>query len=155
MDTSYFCKMDNIKQLKFYYSEKVRWLDSVEDYDLIKEYFKLFDVDIESRKPNKMYFGININDYSKTGPNIGKMCAFIDENKILSFGVVEYTSADIWDLCAGSTHPEYFNRGYSKYVCSFIVKYILDNNRHAHCETNINNIAAQKVLQGIGMIQIL
>jgi ribosomal protein S18 acetylase RimI-like enzyme len=158
MEKSYYCKMDSIKQLNFYCSDKVRWLDIVKDYDMIKEYFKVFNVDIEAREPNRMYFGINIDNYSETEPNIGKLCAFIYENKILAFGVlsyekVDYISADAWEICAGSTHPEYFNRGYAKAVCSFIAKYILENNKQAVCETNINNIAAQKVLQGIGMVQ--
>lgn len=159
MDKSYFCKIDNIQDLKYYYSDKVRWLDIVKDYNMIKEYFKLFDADIESRNPNKMYFRININDYSEIEPHKGKLCGLIDENKILAFGAVsyeevDYVLTDAWEIRAGSTHPQYLSRGYAKAVCSFIAKYILENNKQAVSETNINNIAAQKVLQGIGMVEI-
>jgi len=156
-ETTFNCKLNNIEHLKDFNSNnlnKVRWLDVVKDYDMIKEYFKLFNVDIESKEKNSMYFGIYINDYSGAAPAKGKSCALIYEDKILSFAVVKFKSTDSWEICAGSTHPQHFNKGYSKAVCSFIAKYILDNKKTAICETNINNKAAQKVLQAIGMFRV-
>lgn len=153
-ETTFKCKLDNITQLRSFHSDKVRWLDVVKDYEMIKEYFKLFNVNIESREKNSMYFGIYVNDYSGIEPTKGKLCAFVDKDEILSFGGVEFTSADIWEIRAGSTNPQYLNKGYSKVVCSFIAKYILDNKKIAICETNIDNKAAQKVLQEIGMTRM-
>ena len=153
-ETTFKCKLDNANQMVSFTSDKVRWLDVVKDYDMIKEYFKVFNVDIEEREPNSMYFGINVNDYSETKLAKGKLCAFIDNGNILSFAGVKYTSSNIWEICAGSTHPQYLSKGYCKAVTSFIAKYILENNKRAFCETNIDNKAAQKVLQEIGMIRI-
>ena len=150
-DNSLIFKLDDINQLKYYHSDKIRWLDVTDDYDLIKEYFAVFNVDIESTEQNTMYFGINVNDYDGADLAKGKLCAYIGGNKILSFAGIEYTSGNEWEICAGSTHPNFSNKGYAKAVCSFAAKYILESGRQAICETNVNNIAAQRALKGVGM----
>ncbi len=152
--TTFKCEMNNVNQLKYHHSDKVRWLDVSIDYDMIKKYFILFDADIESREQNSMYFGIYVHDYSGIEPTKGKLCAWVENDEILSFGGVEFISTTEWEVCAGSTHPNHLNKGYSKAVCSFILKYILENGKKAICETNINNKASQRVLQEVGMIRV-
>lgn len=71
---------------------------------------------------------------------------------ILSFAGVEYISDDIWEICAGGTHPQYLKRGYSSAVCSFAAEYILSSGRSAFCEINAENRAAQKGLERIGRV---
>ena len=153
MDTSYYCKIDDIKQLNYYHSDNVRWLDPVNDYELIKHYFRYFNV----HNPTDTYFGISLEnmkyDWSDKGTSIGKMCAYIANNKILSFAAVEYNTSDIWEIRAVSSRPDCLNNGYSKCVCSYIAKYILEHDKQAICETNISNFAMQSVTQKIGMVQ--
>ena len=150
------CKfvLEDINQLFAFASDKVRWLDIARDYVMIKEYFSLFGAGIESRNPEVMYFGINVHNYSNTETTKGKLCALIDGGKILSFGGIEYISPDTWEMCAGSTHPQHRSKGFSKAVCSFLARYILENGRQAVCETNLDNHAAQKALREIGMLRL-
>ncbi len=151
MRTSYVYKISNIKKLEYFPNKNVRWLNISKDYDMIKEYFKLFDADIESRELNSMYFGTYVYDYDDSEKSKGKMCAFVENNEILSFATVMFISKNTYELCAGSTNPLHLCKGYSKSVCSFIAKYVLENNKKLICETNKENLAAQKLLRGIGM----
>ena len=153
MNSSYFCKISNIGDLHYFSSENVRWLDPDSDYDLIKDYFRYFDViDITDT-----YFGISLNnikrEWSYDQIRKGRLCAYISDNEILSFAGVEYISSDMWEIRAVSSRPDCNNKGYSKCVCSFIAKYILEQGRQAICETNISNYAMQKVTKLIGMVQ--
>ena len=153
METSFFCKISNISQLNNYHSDNVRWLDPVADYELIKKYFSHFNV----YNTTDTYFGISLdnmkNDWSDNKARIGKLCAYIRDNEILSFAGVEYTSPDSWEIRAVSSRPDSLNNGYSKCVCSFIAKYILEQGKQAFCETNISNFAMQSVTGEIGMVQ--
>ena len=153
MDTSYYCKITDISLLNYFHSDSVRWLNTDFDYDLIKDYFSYFNV----HNTTDTYFGISLDnmkeDWTGSDAGIGKLCAYIEDNEILAFAAVEYADSDTWELRAVSTRPDQQNKGFSKYVCSFIVKYILDCGRKAICETNISNFAMQMVTKNIGMIQ--
>lgn len=78
---------------------------------------------------------------------------YIVNNEILSFAGVEYNSPETWEIRAVSSRPDLLNQGYSKCVCSFIAKYILDMGRQAICETNVSNVAMQSVTKKIGMVK--
>lgn len=153
MNSSYYCRLTNIKQLRFFYSSNVRWINTDVEYDFIKEYFGHFNV----HNDTDTYFGINLanikKEYSINEFHKGRLCGYIADNKILSLAGVEFGSSDEWEICAVSSRPDYKNKGYSKAVCSFIAKYILENNKHAICETNITNFSMQKVTKQIGMTQ--
>ena len=153
MDNSYYCIIDDIKHLKYYYSNNVRWLDPIGDYERIRDYFSYFNV----HNTSDIYFGISLDnmkyDWADNQTAIGKMCAYIVDNEILSFAAVEYDSVDRWEIRAVSSRPDHLNNGYSKCVCSFIAKYILEQGKQAICETNISNYAMQSVTKKIGMIQ--
>ena len=153
MNSSYYCKLTDINQLCFFYSSNVRWLNVDIDYNLIKEYFSNFNV----YNITDTYFGISLanarKDYSIDEFHKGRLCGYIMDNKILSLAGVEFVSSDTWEICAVSSHPDYRNKGYSKSVCSFVAKYILENNKQAICETNISNYVMQKITQQIGMVQ--
>ena len=153
MDTSYYCKISEISQLHYYRSDKVRWLDPVADYDLIKDYFSYFNV----HNTTDTYFGISldnmIGDWSNDEAGTGKLCAYIENGEILSFAAVDYDSSECWEIRAVSSKPNHLNNGYSKCVCSYIAKYILEQGKQAICETNISNFAMQNVTKKIGMVQ--
>lgn len=153
MDTSYYCKIDDINKLIYYHSDNVRWLDPVNDYELIKDYFSYFNV----HNTIDTYFGISLDnmkgDWSDNKTAIGKLCAYIVNNEILSFAGVEFNSLETWEIRAVSSRPDLQNHGYSKCVCSFIAKYILDMGRQAICETNVSNVAMQSVTKKIGMVK--
>lgn len=153
MYTSYYCKISDIIKLHYYHSDKVRWLSPIADYELIKDYFSCFNV----HNVTDTYFGISLDnmkvDWADNDTAIGKLCAYIDNGKILSFAAVEYASSDSWEIRAVSSNPNHLNNGYSKCVCSFLAKYILEQGKEAICETNISNYAMQSVSKKIGMVQ--
>lgn len=153
MEASYYCKIKDISQIHDYCSDNVRWLDPVNDYELIKDYFSYFNV----HNSTDTYFGISldnmIDDWSDNKMAIGRLCGYVLDNEILSFAAIEYASNDIWELRAVSTRPDLRSQGRSKCVCSFIVKYILEQGKQAICETNISNFAMQSVTKKIGMVQ--
>lgn len=94
-----------------------------------------------------------LDDWADAQAAIGKLCAYVLDNEILSFAAVEYSSNNIWELRAVSTRPDKQNHGYSKCVCSFVVEYILKQGKQAVCETNLLNHAMQSVTKKIGMVQ--
>lgn len=151
MDTSYYCKINDLTQLNYYHSDYVRWLDPIADYELIKDYFSYFNV----HNTTDTYFGISLDnmivEWSDNETGIGRLCAYVNNNEILSFAGVEYISPKCWEIRAVSSRPDQLNNGYSKYVCSFIAKYILEQGKQAICETNISNYAMQSVTKKIGM----
>ncbi len=151
MEHSYYAKIADINELHCFYSNHVRWLNPETDFDIIKEYFSCFDI----HNDTDTYFGINLKDiktaYSQDERNIGQLCGFIQNGKILSLAGVEFCSQKEWEICAVSTHPDYIGNGFSKAVCSFIAKYILEHNRTAICETNPSNYAMQAVMKRIGL----
>lgn len=153
MDHSYYAKISDINELHCFYSNNVRWLKPEMDYELIKEYFSCFDI----HNDTDVYFGINLKDiktsYSTDVSNIGRLCGFIENGKILSLAGVEFCAQTEWEICAVSTRSDYVGNGFSKAVCSFIAKYILEHNRTAICETNSSNFAMQAVMKQIGMKQ--
>lgn len=77
MDTSYYCKIDDINKLIYYHSDNVRWLDPINDYELIKDYFSYFNV----HNTIDTYFGISLDnmkeDWSDNKTAIGKLCAIL------------------------------------------------------------------------------
>lgn len=140
-------------QLVLFPAKQVRWLSIAEDYAMIAQYFRLFNADIASTERDTMYFCIDVRQYGDAPQAKGRLCAWIENGQILSFGGVDYVSQDTWEIVAGSTHPKHTGKGYSKAVCSFLAQYILENGKQAICETNKQNLAAMRVLQGIGMMQ--
>jgi RimJ/RimL family protein N-acetyltransferase len=138
MGEYYSCKLDKPEQLIYFYSDKVRWLDLDKDWDMIFEYYKLYPGD-DIRKEDFM-------------DPPWKLCAFVEDGRILSYAGCLYMSDRNWEIGAVGTHPEHRNKGYAKMVCSYIAKYILDNNKRATCNTGIHNTAMQRVMKGIGMV---
>jgi predicted GNAT family acetyltransferase len=138
MSEYYSCKLDNQQQLIYYPSDMVRWLDINEDWERINEYF----ISISGR-------GILKNEIDNQE---WKCCAYIEDGKILSYAGCLYMTDRNWEIGAVSTHPGHRNKGYAKMVCSFIAKYILENNKQATCNTDINNDAMKKVMNHIGMV---
>ena len=148
---SYYAKIEDIDKLRYFYSDHVRWLNPEADFDLLREYFSCFGI----RFDTDTYFGISLKEiktsYSVGEHSTGYLCGFIKNGKVLSLAGVEFCSPNEWEICAVSTHPDYTGNGFSKAVCSFIAKYILEHNRTAICVTNPSNFAMQAVMRQIGM----
>lgn len=139
MSECYSCKLDKMNQLIEFNSSKVNWIDVDKDFELIREYYKLF----------------NAKEIDKEEFNDGqwKFCAIIDEGNIISFAGALYMTNENWEIGAVSTHPQHRNKGYAKIVCSFVAKYILENDKIATCNTYINNHAMIKVMHLICMVK--
>jgi len=153
-DTSYYCKIDDLSQLIEFISDNVRWLDPIADSALIAEYFAVHGAEVNPTAPDATrYFGICIDDYTGDPTSRGRMCGWVEGGHILSFAVIKYRTPDRWELSAGSTHPDHMNKGYCRAVCSFLAKHTLQNQKQLTCETHIENLASQKALQAIGMMQ--
>ena len=133
----YSCILNNMDQLKLYHSDKVRWLDIDLDIELIKKYYEVLGNKIQKEDFNDKW----------------RLCALIVNNDIISFGGALFMTSWNWEIGAVSTHPQFRNKGYAKIVCSFIAHYILENGKQATCNTDTDNIAMQKVMQAIGMVQ--
>ncbi|MBE6639641.1 MAG: GNAT family N-acetyltransferase [Ruminococcaceae bacterium] len=153
MDHAYYARMEDINELHCFYSDHVRWLNPETDFDLIKEYFSYFDI----HNDTDTYFGINLKDiktdYSINEYNAGHLCGVIVDGKVLSLAGVAFGSQKEWEICAVSTHPDYMGNGFSKAVCSFIAKYIIEHNHAAICQTHPSNFAMQAIMRQIGMKQ--
>ncbi|MBQ8399908.1 MAG: GNAT family N-acetyltransferase [Clostridia bacterium] len=155
MEHSYYAKITDIHELHYFHSDYVRWLDPEADFQPIKEYFCNFDI----HNDTDTYFGINLKElkttYSLHKHAAGRLCGFIENGKILSFANVEFCTQKEWELGAISTHPDYMGKGFSKAVCSFATRYILEHHRVAICQTHPSNFAMQAVMKQIGMKQYL
>ena len=138
MSDFYSCKLDKNEQLNYYPSNKVRWLDLDSEFEMVREYYSLIS-------------SVDINKEDFIDPQ-WKMCALVDDEKILAYAGVLFMTHSNWEIGAVSTHPEQRNKGYAKNVCSFIAKFILENGKQATCNTDINNHAMRKVMTDIGMI---
>ena len=153
MNSSYYAKITDINELRCFCSERVRFLDPEEDFELLKEYFSNFGIHTDT----DTYFGINLKDvkkeYAVDGTGIGRLCALVENRRILSLAGVEFCSKEAWEIRAVSTHPNHVGRGFSKAVCSFAAKYVLLSGRAAICETHLSNSAMQSVMHRIGMKQ--
>ena len=153
MDRAYYAKIEDINKLHCFDSEYVRWLNPETDFDLIAEYFSCFGICGDT----DTYFGISLNElktaYLTDECNVGYLCGFIKNGKVLSLAGVEFSSQKQWEICAVSTRPECTGNGFAKSVCSFAAKYILEQHRTAICVTNPSNLAMQAVMRQIGMIR--
>ncbi|MDR0861387.1 MAG: GNAT family N-acetyltransferase [Oscillospiraceae bacterium] len=148
MNETYICKLDSIEQLIPHETDKVRWIDTISDLDMLRAYCEWFDV-VDLKED---YFGFDITKQFGTEQRKWRVCAYIDGSEILSLARVKFVSEQEWEISAGSTHPHYRGRGYMTAVASFLAKYILENHKRAICCTNIGNVAAQKVMHQIGMV---
>ena len=154
-EESYHCIIDDLAQLIPFPVDRVRWLDPNQDRALIAEYFMLFGAEVNPADPDATrYFGMCIDDYTGTPASRGRMCGWVEDGQILSFAALEYRTQHNWELSAGSTHPDHMSKGYCRAVCSFLAEHTLENQKQLTCETHIENLAAQKALQAIGMRQI-
>ena len=151
MNNSYHAKIADIKELYYFHSDHVRWLNPKNDFDLIKEYFGCYDI----HNDTDTYFGISLKDIEKEYTideiSSGRLCAYVENNRILSLAGVAFCAGQEWEICAVSTLLGFTGNGFSKAVCSFIAKWILEHHHTAICETNSANFAMQAVLSQIGM----
>jgi len=155
-ELSFYCKIDSIEKLKSHPSDKVRWIEMPHDFEMLMEFAKAHGIDITSKVPHTMYFGIYVDENLEIQPDDAKLCAYIDGGNILSLAArfISDDLSDAWEIGAVSTHPQHLRQGYSKAVCSVAAKYILENGKLAVSETHIDNIAMQKVFLSIGMTEV-
>jgi len=95
-EASFFCKIDSIDKLKLHPSNNVRWIEMPNDFEILREYFEVFDIDIFSKDQYSMYFGINVNENLEIQPDDAKLCAYIEDEKILSLAA-RFISDDLSD----------------------------------------------------------
>ena len=138
MEQYYSCKLDSLEQLKFFPSDKIRWVKIPDDFVLMQKYYLLFSD-----------YKIAEADFNE---GTGRFCALFENGEIISFAGVFYMADRNWELGAVSTHPQYRGNEYATMVSSFIAKHILENDKQVTCNTKADNYPMQRVMQKIGMV---
>ena len=79
-------------------------------------------------------------------------CGLFIGNEMVARACVEKYSESKWEVADVRTVKLHRSRGYASEVCSFVLQYILANNRIATIRTEASNLAMQKVIAKLGFI---
>ena len=135
METLYFAD-DSIGSIVI--DQNIRWL-TVDDYGIFCEHLKLCGQRIlekakweQAYKDNTIYCGL-----------------FVD-GKMVCRACVEKYSLNAWEVGDVRTAGDYRRKGYAHQICSFVLKYILQQGRTATIRTEEDNQTMKKVITDLG-----
>ncbi len=118
--------------------QNVRWL-TCDDYDIFCDHLNLCGQRIlEKAKWEQAYAEGTI------------YCGLFYDGKMVCRGCVEKYSQNAWEIGDVRTVLQYRGNGYAHQVCSFVLKYILQQGRTATMRTEEDNRAMQKVITDLG-----
>jgi len=118
--------------------QNVRWL-TVDDYDIFCDHLKMCGQRIiEKAEWDQVYAEGTV------------YCAFNYDGKMVCRACVEKYSLNAWEIGDVRTVRQYRGNGYAHQVCSFVLKYILQQGRTATIRTEQDNWAMQKVITDLG-----
>ncbi len=119
----------------------VRWLDSVNDFELGRQLFEIAEQDSE---PLQRIW----SDVEKWGY---QFCAVVEHDIIIAKAAIWRYSEPAWDLASvGVMNENNMLRSFGKSVCSFVTSAILDADQIATCSTGSYNTAMQRTAESIG-----
>ena len=118
--------------------QNIRWL-TVDDYDLFCEHLKLCGQSIlERKKWEQAYSDGTI------------YCGLFIGGTIVCRACVEKYSLNAWEIGDVRTVRPFRGKGYACQVCSFVLKYILQQGRTATIRTEEDNNAMRNVITNLG-----
>lgn len=118
--------------------QKIRWL-TVDDYDLFCEHLKLCGQRIlERTKWEQAYSDDTI------------YCGLFVDDKMVCRACVEKYSINAWEVGDVRTVCKYRGNGFAHQICSFILKYILQQGKTATIRTEEDNKTMKKVITDLG-----
>ena len=118
--------------------QSVRWL-SVDDYDLFREHLNLCEQRILGK-----------TEWESIYSNGTIYCGFFLEGKMVSRACVEKYSLNAWEVADVRTVKQYRGKGYAGQVCSFVLKYILEQGKTATIRTEEDNSIMKSVIEKMG-----
>ncbi len=68
---------------------------------------------------------------------------------------VEKYSEEAWEIADVRVVQSFRNRGFACEVCSFVLQYILDNNKNATIRTEADNYPMQRVIEKLGFTPLM
>lgn len=77
-------------------------------------------------------------------------CLLFEKGMPIARACVEKYSEEAWEIADVRVVQSFRNRGFACEVCSFVLQYILDNNKNATIRTEANNYPMQRVIEKMG-----
>ena len=77
-------------------------------------------------------------------------CLLFENGIPVARACVEKYSDNAWEVADVRVVQSFRNRGFAREVCSFVLQYILDNNRNATIRTELDNEPMKRVIAKLG-----
>ncbi|MBQ4573958.1 MAG: GNAT family N-acetyltransferase [Clostridia bacterium] len=85
----------------------------------------------------------------------GTMYCLLFENKIpVARACVEKYSSEAWEIADVRVVRSFRNRGFAYEVCSYVLRYILDNSKNATIRTETDNYPMQRLIEKLGFVPL-
>ena len=81
-------------------------------------------------------------------------CGLFVDGKMVARACVEKYSETAWEAGDVRCVSDYRNRGYTHQVCSFVLRYILSQDKIATIRTENDNIIMKKVIKNLGFVEL-
>ena len=119
-------------------NQTIRWL-TADDYELFCEHLKLCGQRIlERARWNQAYAEGTV------------YCGLFVGREMVSRACVEKYSLNTWEVGDVRTARQYRGQGYAHQICSFVLRYILQQGRTATIRTEEDNDTMKKVIADLG-----
>ncbi len=82
-------------------------------------------------------------------------CLLFEKGTPVARACVEKYSEEAWEIADVRVVKSFRNRGFACEVCSFVLQYILDNNKNATIRTEEDNYPMQRVIEKLGFIPLM
>ena len=135
MEILYFADQTNENCLV---GQNVRWLLS-DDYDLFCGHLKLCGQHVLERTKWEQVYSDGT-----------EYCGLFIDGVMVCRACVEKYSLNVWEVGDVRTVRSYRGRGYAHQVCSFVLKYILQQGKTATIRTEEDNNAMKNVITDLG-----
>lgn len=124
-------------------SSDIRWL-SADDLDLYNKHLSLCgQKSLEQRILDEVYEEGTL------------YCLLFEKGVPVARACVEKYSEEAWEIADVRVVQSFRNRGFACEVCSFVLQYILDNNKKATIRTETDNYPMQRVIEKMGFTSLV
>lgn len=82
-------------------------------------------------------------------------CLLFEKGVPVARACVEKYSEEAWEIADVRVVQSFRNRGFACEVCSFVLQYILDNNKNATIRTEADNYPMQRVIEKLGFTPLM
>jgi len=81
-------------------------------------------------------------------------CLLFEKGMPIARACVEKYSKEAWEIADVRVVRSFRNRGFAYEVCSYVLQYILDNNKNATIRTETDNYPMQRVIEKLGFTSL-